>query len=92
MLLGLLGAGFMTVAVVAMVVIVVAGVTVMAVATIAHLLDRSRRRRQWLRSHFVRIAAWACRLRRATGDRLGVRLGSTDQLSARGGFPTSPRH
>ena len=61
----------MTIAVVAMVVIVLAGVSVMAVATVAHVLDRSRRLRQRLRSRFVRIAAWTYRLRRETGHRLG---------------------
>jgi hypothetical protein len=65
----------MTVALVAMGVIVFAGVTVMVVATVAHLLDRSRRLRQWLRSRFVRLAAWTYRLRRAAGYRLG-RVGS----------------
>jgi hypothetical protein len=60
----------LTVAVLAMAVIMFAGVAVMGVATIAHVLDRSRRLRQRLRSHFVRIAAWTCRLRRATGHRL----------------------
>jgi hypothetical protein len=64
-----------TVAVVAMVLIVIAGVSVMAVATIAHVLDRSPRLRQLLRSRFVSIAAWTYRVRRATGHRLG-RLGT----------------
>jgi hypothetical protein len=80
----------MTVAVVSMIVILLAGVTVMGVATIAHVLDRSRRLRQRLRSHLVRLHAWTCRLRRAAGYRLGDRLRSPDQLSASGGFPTSP--
>jgi hypothetical protein len=66
----------LTIAVVAMAVIMLAGIAVMAVATIAHLLDRSRRLRQRLRSRLVRIAAWTCRLRRATGYRLASRLGS----------------
>ena len=65
----------MTVAVVAMVLIVIAGVCVMAVATVAHVLDRSRRLRQRLRARFVAVAAWTYRVRRATGHRLG-RLGT----------------
>jgi hypothetical protein len=64
-----------TVAIVAMVLIVLAGVCVMAVATVAHVLDRSRQRRLRLRSRFVRVAAWTYRLRRATGNRI-ERLGS----------------
>jgi hypothetical protein len=68
----------MTVPVVAMALIMLAGVAVIAVATIAHVLDRSRRRRLRLRSRFVRIAAWTYRLRRETGYRLG-RLDSPTQ-------------
>jgi hypothetical protein len=65
----------MTIALSAMVVIVLAGIAVMAVATVAHILDRSRRLRQRLRSRFVSVAAWTYRARRQTGHRL-FRLGS----------------
>lgn len=61
----------MTITLVAMVVIVLAGVGVMAVATVAHVLDRSRRLRQLLRARFVTVAAWTYRVRRETGYRLG---------------------
>lgn len=64
----------MTIALSAMVVIVIAGIAVLAVATVAHMLDRSRRLRQRLRSRFVTIAAWTYRARRQTGHRL-ARLG-----------------
>ena len=61
----------MTVTLVAMAVILIAGVGVMAVATVAHVLDRSRWLRQWLRARFVAAAAWTYRIRRAAGHRLG---------------------
>jgi hypothetical protein len=61
----------MGVALLAMALIVIAGVSVMAVATIAHTLDRSRRLRQLLRARFVTVAAWTYRVRRQTGHRLG---------------------
>jgi hypothetical protein len=61
----------MAVALVVMVSIFLIGVSVMAVATIAHILDRSRRLRQRLRSRFVSFAAWTYRARRQTGHRLG---------------------
>ena len=60
----------MTIAVVAMLVIAIAGVFVLAVATVAHALDRSRRLRQRLRSRLVSVAAWTYRVRRAAGRRL----------------------
>lgn len=64
----------MTIALSVMAAIVVAGIVVMAVATVAHILDRSRRLRQRLRSRFVKFAAWTYRARRRTGHRL-ARLG-----------------
>jgi prolyl-tRNA editing enzyme YbaK/EbsC (Cys-tRNA(Pro) deacylase) len=54
-----------------MVVILLAGITVLAVATVAHLLDRSRRLRQRLRARTVALMAWTYRVRRATGHLLG---------------------
>jgi len=59
-----------TITLVVMAVILIAGVAVMVVATVAHVLDRSRRLRQWLRSRYVALAAWSCRVRRMTGHRL----------------------
>ncbi len=66
----------MTITLVVMVIILLLGIAVLAVATIAHVLDRSRRLRQRLRSRLVTLAAWSYRARRETGHRLG-RLGSS---------------
>jgi hypothetical protein len=65
-----------TITLVAMAVILIAGVSVMVVATVAHVLDRSRRLRLWFRARYVALAAWSCRVRRLTGHRLG-RIAST---------------
>ena len=65
-----IGARNVTVALVTMVLIVIVGVAVMVVATVAHALDRSRRLRQWLRARYVTVAAWTYRVRRQAGHRL----------------------
>ena len=65
----------MTGALVVMVIIFSVGIAVLVVATVAHMLDRSRRLRQLLRARFVSAAAWTFRIRREAGHRL-ERLGS----------------
>ena len=65
-----IGARNVTIALVTMVLIVIVGVAVMVVATVAHALDRSRHLRQWLRARYVTVAAWTYRVRRQAGHRL----------------------
>ena len=65
-----IGARNVTIALVTMVLIVIVGVAVMVVATVAHALDRSRRLRQWLRARYVTVAAWTYRVRRQACHRL----------------------